>query len=107
MGMDETPLSHGTGTPGAPFRATVCFRGPSLAWCAQMHPVQAAVKDASPTDTTPGEKSVVERMRALRKEGLGFDWLAVRLNEEGFRTRKGTAWHGFGVNRILSRLATK
>ena len=31
----------------------------------------------------PGEKSVVERMRALRKEGLGFDRLAVRLNEEG------------------------
>ncbi len=51
----------------------------------------------------PGEKSVVERMRALRKEGLGFDRLAVTLNEEGFRTRKGTAWHGFGVNRILSR----
>ena len=51
----------------------------------------------------PGEKSVVERMRALRKEGLGFDRLAVKLNEEGFRTRKGTPWHGFGVNRILSR----
>ena len=55
----------------------------------------------------PGEKSVVERMRALRKEGLGFDRLAAKLDEEGFRTRKGTAWHGFGVNRILSRLATK
>ena len=51
----------------------------------------------------PGEKRVVERMRALRKEGLGFDRLAVRLTEEGYRTRKGTAWHGFGVNRILSR----
>ncbi len=50
----------------------------------------------------PGEKSVVERMRALRKEGLGFDRLAVRLNAEGYRTRKGTAWLGFGVNRILS-----
>ena len=54
----------------------------------------------------PGEKSVVERMRALRAEGLGFDRLAAKLHKEGFRTRKGTAWHGFGVNRILSRLAT-
>ena len=51
----------------------------------------------------PGEKSVVERMRALRKEGLGFDRLAARLSAEGFRTRKGTPWHGFAVNRILSR----
>ena len=55
----------------------------------------------------PGEKRVVDRMRALRKEGLGFDRLAARLNAEDLRTRKGTAWHGFGVNRILSRLATK
>ena len=51
----------------------------------------------------PGEKIVVERMRALRKEGLGFDRLAAKLHEEGFRTRKSTAWHGFAVNRILSR----
>ena len=55
----------------------------------------------------PGEKAVVERMRALRAEGLGFDRLAAKLHEEGFRTRKGTAWHGFGVNRILSRPVTK
>jgi len=32
-------------------------------------------------------------MRALRKEGLEFDRLAARLNKEGYRTRKGTAWH--------------
>ena len=55
----------------------------------------------------PGEKAVVERMRALRAEGLGFDRLAAKLTAEGFSTRKGTAWHGFGVNRILSRLAKK
>ena len=50
-----------------------------------------------------GEKRVVDRMKALRKEGLGFDRLAARLNAEDFRTRKGTPWHGFTVNRILSR----
>ena len=55
----------------------------------------------------PGELRVIERMRALRELGLGFDRLAAKLHEEGFRTRKGTAWHGFGVNRILSRPATK
>ena len=33
-------------------------------------------------------------------EPLGFDRLAAKLNAEGFRTRKGTRWHGFAVNRI-------
>ncbi len=51
----------------------------------------------------PGEKKVIERMRGLRNEGLGFDRVAATLNKEGFRTRKGTLWHGFTVNRILSR----
>ena len=57
--------------------------------------------------TTQARRSSVERMRALRAESLGFDRLAAKLDEEGLRTRKGTAWQGFGVNRILSRLATK
>jgi len=51
----------------------------------------------------PGEKRVVERMRALRAEGIAYDKLAERLTAEGFRTRKGTAWHGFSVQRILAR----
>jgi DNA invertase Pin-like site-specific DNA recombinase len=55
----------------------------------------------------PGEKRVLERMRALRSEGLGFDRLAAQLNTEGFETRKGTPWHGFVVNRIVSRAIAK
>lgn len=51
----------------------------------------------------PGEKRVVERMRELRSEGVAFDKLAERLTVEGFKTRKGTAWHGFSVQRILAR----
>lgn len=51
----------------------------------------------------PGEKRVVDRMRTLRDDGLGFDRVAAQLNDEGFLTRKGTAWHGFSVNRILGR----
>jgi DNA invertase Pin-like site-specific DNA recombinase len=51
----------------------------------------------------PGEKRVIERMRTLRNDSLGFDRLAAKLNEEGFRTRKGTPWLGFAINRILSR----
>ena len=51
----------------------------------------------------PGENRVVERMRELRAEGTAYDKLAERLTSEGFRTRKGTAWHGFSVQRILAR----
>lgn len=52
----------------------------------------------------PGEKRVVERMRELRAEGTAYDKLAERLTAEGFKTRKGTAWHGFSVQRILGRV---
>ena len=66
-------------------------------------PKRVAVRGASRTGTIPGEKRVVERMRALRAEGTAYDKLAERLTSEGFRTRKGTAWHGFSVQRILAR----
>jgi DNA invertase Pin-like site-specific DNA recombinase len=49
-----------------------------------------------------GENAVLERMKALRAEGLGFDRIAVKLNEEGIKPRRGR-WHGLVVNRILSR----
>ena len=51
----------------------------------------------------PGESRVIERMKELRGECLGFDRVAERLDKEGVKTRKGTPWHGFTVNRILSR----
>lgn len=50
----------------------------------------------------PGEAAALERIQALRKEGLGFDRIAARLNEEGVPSRTGRPWHGFVVNRILT-----
>jgi len=41
-------------------------------------------------------------MKALRAEGLGFDRIAAKLNEEGLSTRTGRPWHGVVVNRILT-----
>lgn len=53
----------------------------------------------------PGEAAVVERLKAFRAEGLGFDRIAARANDEGLPTRTGKPWHGFAVNRILSAAA--
>ena len=49
-----------------------------------------------------GEEKGLERMRALRAEGFGFDRVAVKLNEEGLPTRTGKPWHGVVINRILT-----
>ena len=50
-----------------------------------------------------GEAAVIERMKALRGEGLGFDRIAAKLNAEGVATRTtGKAWHGVVINRILT-----
>jgi len=49
-----------------------------------------------------GEAAAMVRIRALQGEGLGFDRIAVKLNEEGIATRTGEPWHGVVINRILA-----
>ena len=52
----------------------------------------------------PGEQAAIERMKALRAEGLAYDKLAERLNIEGVPTRTpGRKWHATSVQRILAR----
>ena len=49
-----------------------------------------------------GEQVALERMRALRAEGLGFDRIAAAMNAAGLASRTGKPWHGVVVNRILT-----
>jgi len=49
-----------------------------------------------------GEAGALERVKALRAEGLGFDRIAARLNQEHVPTRTGRPWHGVVINRILT-----
>jgi DNA invertase Pin-like site-specific DNA recombinase len=49
-----------------------------------------------------GEEKVLERIRTLRNEGLGFDRIAARMNEENIVTRTGKPWHGVVINRIFT-----
>jgi DNA invertase Pin-like site-specific DNA recombinase len=62
------------------------------------------VEGAKVFGTFEGEQVVLDRMRQLRAENLGFDKIAAALNAEGMPTRKqGKRWHGFAVNQILTR----
>ena len=49
-----------------------------------------------------GETTALERLKSLRAEGLGFDRIAARMNEEHIPSRTGKPWHGLVVNRILT-----
>ncbi len=53
--------------------------------------------------TYVGESVAIDRMKELRTSGIGFDRIAVRLNSEGFKPRRGAAFYGITVNKILSR----
>jgi DNA invertase Pin-like site-specific DNA recombinase len=57
---------------------------------------------AKPYGYYEGETAVIERMKALRAEGLGFDRIALALNEAGIEPRRGAKWHGLTVNKILT-----
>jgi DNA invertase Pin-like site-specific DNA recombinase len=61
------------------------------------------VEGAKPYGELPGEWETLDRMKKLRAEGLGFDRIAARLNQEGLKPRSGKQWFGGIVNRILTR----
>lgn len=50
----------------------------------------------------PGEQAILDRMKALRAEGLAFDRIAGVLNAEGLPNRAGGRWFGGVCNRILT-----
>jgi DNA invertase Pin-like site-specific DNA recombinase len=58
---------------------------------------------AKPYGELDGETAVLERIQTLRNDGYGFDRIAAALNSEGFKPRRGAKWHGFAVNKIVSR----
>jgi len=56
-----------------------------------------------PYGAKPGEPKVIERIVALRGEGLALDKIAERLNRAGIKPRSGARWHATTVNRVLAR----
>jgi hypothetical protein len=59
------------------------------------------VEGRKPYGAFEGEQPIIERMRALKASGMGFDRIAAQLNPEGVKPRTGERWHGLVVNRIL------
>ena len=57
---------------------------------------------AKPYGSLPGEPEVIQRMKALRGSGMGFDRIAGALNSDNVRPRRGARWHGLTVNKILT-----
>jgi len=55
-----------------------------------------------PYGERPGEQEVIERIVALRGEGLGMDKIAERLNAEGIAARAGR-WHAMSLSRVLQK----
>ena len=49
-----------------------------------------------------GETEILQRMKALRATGMGFDRIAAQLNVEGVPTRTGGRWHGLVITRMLT-----
>jgi hypothetical protein len=68
---------------------------------ARKRPVKAAARAASPSfRVLPWRGRGSAAHPGPPKEGLGFDRITVRLNEEGVPSRTGRPGHGFVVNRI-------
>jgi DNA invertase Pin-like site-specific DNA recombinase len=51
----------------------------------------------------PGEQAVLDRITASHAEGQPFLRIAANLNADGLKPRRGTRWHAWSVNKILSR----
>jgi DNA invertase Pin-like site-specific DNA recombinase len=68
----------------------------------RMRAKQGRCEGRKPYGYYDGEAAALARIKALRAEGLGFDRVAARLNQEGVPTRTGRPWHGVVVNRILT-----
>jgi DNA invertase Pin-like site-specific DNA recombinase len=52
-----------------------------------------------------GEQRIIARMRLLRAEGLSYRGIAVRLDNEGIRPKRGKRWIHTTVKTILARNA--
>jgi DNA invertase Pin-like site-specific DNA recombinase len=68
----------------------------------RMKAAEGRCEGTKPYGFREGEDAVIERMKALRASGMGFDKIAAQMNSEGLKPRRGDRWHGLTVNRVLT-----
>ena len=55
----------------------------------------------------PSEQEIIELIRRHHKSGKSLQQIANWLNENGFRTKRGSKWQKISVKRVLDRLYGK
>lgn len=58
-----------------------------------------------PFGSSPDEKTVELRIKALRADGCTIGRIIQTLTAEGHKTRTGAAWHQTSIKRVLRRVA--
>ncbi len=55
----------------------------------------------------PSEQEIIELIRRHHKSGKSLQQIANWLNENGYRTKRGSQWQKISVKRVLDRLYGK
>ena len=55
----------------------------------------------------PAEQKVIELIRRHHKSGKSLQKIADWLNQQGYRTKRGSSWKRISVKRVLDRLYGK
>ncbi|MDJ0898654.1 MAG: recombinase family protein [Xenococcus sp. MO_188.B8] len=55
----------------------------------------------------PSEQEIIELIRRHHKSGKSLQQIANWLNENGYRTKRGSQWRKISVKRVLDRLYGK
>lgn len=65
---------------------------------------KGACEGRKPYGFYPGEKAILERLKALRADGATYEAIASALNGEGVEPRQaGKKWHTGYIHRLLRR----
>lgn len=62
----------------------------------------AVIDQAARAEAVNAELVAVERIKALRAEGLSCQAIGHHLDAEGFRTARGGRWHSSTIARVIN-----
>lgn len=71
-------------------------------WCGGKPPLGYVVDSAQKLAIEPSGAAVVRRIYELFLQGYGYKSIAIKLNEEGYKTAQGGPWYKSSINTILN-----